>query len=497
MSNENDFDVDFEAELEESIAQIVDEETAGAEEYMRTANVQKRKPKTEPARQPRKNTKPPKKTIPHYVIYIIAGVLAILIIVGAILIGNSCVRQAEERAKDTYDYNNGVGYELYDQKDYKDAIVYFEKALTYDEAKNEITMRMYLYDCYVATGETQKAREILLNVLDIDEVYVNAIILLLKDYEASQDYESLRELYNKYKASENPEIVNLFAPYQVKDVKLLTEEGNYSADIEIGFKEEEGQKIYFTTNGEDPIDAGTLYESAIPLSEGSVTVKYYAANEYGFKTEVKGATYTVTYLAPNPPAVSPASGSYQTTGAQYVTISGVPIGSKAYYTMDGSTPTANSIPYSGPFELSEGNTTIKVIVYNEKGMTSSVTTATYTITKVDKYTDTECQEKVWETLIKHKYCNKKHIGADNKKYEIEYFSKKTIKKATVYMYTLLVGDEKQSYYLGCDANTGKVYAITKAGSDYILSTLDDYVEPDAGTNTEKETTAADKSDEKK
>jgi len=41
MSKNNDFDVDFEAELEESIAQIIDEETTGAEEYVRTNNLNK------------------------------------------------------------------------------------------------------------------------------------------------------------------------------------------------------------------------------------------------------------------------------------------------------------------------------------------------------------------------------------------------------------------------------------------------------------------------
>ncbi|MCR5474182.1 MAG: chitobiase/beta-hexosaminidase C-terminal domain-containing protein [Lachnospiraceae bacterium] len=52
---------------------------------------------------------------------------------------------------------------------------------------------------------------------------------------------------------------------------------------------------------------------------------------------------------------------------------------KIYYTVDGSTPTEDSIPYMGPIPLETGKNVISAIYINEKGIVSDVVTNSYEV----------------------------------------------------------------------------------------------------------------------
>ena len=75
------------------------------------------------------------------------------------------------------------------------------------------------------------------------------------------------------------------------------------------------------------------------------------------------------------PTFSPAGGTY--TSAQNVTISTTTSGALIYYTINGTTPTANSTLYTGAIPVSS-NMTIKAIAV-KGGVSSTVVTATYII----------------------------------------------------------------------------------------------------------------------
>ncbi len=78
------------------------------------------------------------------------------------------------------------------------------------------------------------------------------------------------------------------------------------------------------------------------------------------------------------PSFSPGGGSY--TSAQTVAITTASSGASIRYTTDGSTPSATAgIVYTGPITLSS-TTTLKAIAYRTGWTSSTVRTATYTIT---------------------------------------------------------------------------------------------------------------------
>ena len=82
------------------------------------------------------------------------------------------------------------------------------------------------------------------------------------------------------------------------------------------------------------------------------------------------------YPTVSTPTFSPEGGAY--TAAQTVTISCATSGATIRYTLDGSTPTANSTLYSSPITISQ-TTTVKAIGIKSGMLNSYVATAEYTI----------------------------------------------------------------------------------------------------------------------
>ena len=82
----------------------------------------------------------------------------------------------------------------------------------------------------------------------------------------------------------------------------------------------------------------------IEIQSGTTTIKAIAISDIGVCSDVVELEYTVDFKKPSAPTVGPASGTYEE--GQTVTIDNIPVGSTAYYTLDGSTPTKNSEEFS-------------------------------------------------------------------------------------------------------------------------------------------------------
>lgn len=93
------------------------------------------------------------------------------------------------------------------------------------------------------------------------------------------------------------------------------------------------------------------------------------SSEGGSGGSTGGGSQTVTVAAPQ------FSGETQFTESTQVTMSG-PAGASIFYTVDGSTPTDQSLEYEEPITLS-ATTTVKAIAIKD-GVSSSVTSRTYT-----------------------------------------------------------------------------------------------------------------------
>jgi hypothetical protein len=133
-----------------------------------------------------------------------------------------------------------------------------------------------------------------------------------------------------------------------------------------------GVMIYYTTNGSTPTPSSTPYAGPIAISTTTTIEAIAAGNGYASSLATSG---TYTFVAARP-TLSLSSGTYTTPESVAVTDStpGVTI----YYTMDGSTPTTASTPYTGPIPIST-TTTIKAVAAGNGYIPGAVASATYKI----------------------------------------------------------------------------------------------------------------------
>jgi hypothetical protein len=135
-----------------------------------------------------------------------------------------------------------------------------------------------------------------------------------------------------------------------------------------------GAAIYYTTDGSTPTTSSTPYTGPFVLTQ-SRTVKAIAAASGMTNSNVASATFTIQAQVATP-SISPASGTYIT--AVTVTMSVSTPGAAIFYTLDGSTPTTASTPYTGPFLVGQSRT-VKAIASASGMAPSNVASATYTI----------------------------------------------------------------------------------------------------------------------
>lgn len=160
--------------------------------------------------------------------------------------------------------------------------------------------------------------------------------------------------------------------------------GTYNSDIEVVINcATEGATLYYTTNGDKPGITSMVYEDPIPL-QANTTIKARAIKAGMIDSEVAGADYVISCA---PPVFSLPPGTYD--GPLNITMSSTTDDAIIYYTIDGNTPTTQSLEYTGPVIISGNGLTINIMAYAVKeGMgDSAVTSAVYSIPLEGIYVD--------------------------------------------------------------------------------------------------------------
>lgn len=127
--------------------------------------------------------------------------------------------------------------------------------------------------------------------------------------------------------------------------------------------------IFYTLDGSTPTTKSKIYTSPFNSAE---RVMAFATAPGLVNSPTTIEEYTSESRLP-PPTFYPAGGSFSRSVQVFFSISGP---SQIYYTLDGTTPTANSI--AGGSVILSATTTIKAIAFAGYGLPSPVATATYT-----------------------------------------------------------------------------------------------------------------------
>ena len=190
------------------------------------------------------------------------------------------------------------------------------------------------------------------------------------------------EVKNLLDSCDNDDILNKFSAYISKNPVFSLPEGSYDEPKTLSlYSKEDEDQIYYTTDGTDPTSSSNLYTDSIALKEGQTIIKAVTVNKKGITSDIVSKTYTIAYEAPDPPQISPSSGSFTTDMDTNIYII-VPKGCRAYYAFDKKPTIADKLYQEDqPVKMLKGTHTFYAILVDEHNKVSSPGSAIYKLTE--------------------------------------------------------------------------------------------------------------------
>ncbi len=180
---------------------------------------------------------------------------------------------------------------------------------------------------------------------------------------------SYREALNIYKdmtSSKTYTIPEVIFPIETPVISM---DGSYEVSITCATTD---ATMYYTTDGSEPSIASDEYTTPFTITQNT-TVKAFAMREDRLSSAITVEHLEVPAAAPT---FSVAADTYESP--QEIELSSATTGATIYYTLDGTTPTAESTEYSVAIQVGE-NTTIKAIAVHPDYAVSVTSSATYLI----------------------------------------------------------------------------------------------------------------------
>ena len=131
-------------------------------------------------------------------------------------------------------------------------------------------------------------------------------------------------------------------------------------------------QIYYTTDGSTPSTSSTVYNGVIRIEQPTTITAYGVVNDHDnvANSPIIAKKYDFKVYAP----IITEGGTF--SEPQTITLSCATSNATIYYTTDGTTPTTESIKYTGTIEVN-ANQTIKAIAVKEGWIDSDIVEATY------------------------------------------------------------------------------------------------------------------------
>lgn len=289
--------------------------------------------------------------------------MLLLLFVFAVAIIGSC---GVMLYRNSYDGIVKKGYHSLQLGEYSAAKKYFNKAISKNQQKAEAYTG--LSEVYIEQKDLEKAENVFLNAVGTQtenaELYEAAVAF----YVETEQLDKISPLLDG--CSEN--VATALEEYVSEAPEFSLEEGTYTEVQEVSLTG--NGEIYYTMDGSEPDKNSTLYEEPILLNEGTTVIKAISINAKEITSLVSKKKYTVELPIADAPAVTPSTGQYSTPTQIEIA---VPDGYTAYYTLDGSTPTAASKLYTGPIDMPTGQTTFSAVLLSKSGKLTSVTKRSY------------------------------------------------------------------------------------------------------------------------
>lgn len=270
------------------------------------------------------------------------------------------------------------GYNALQSNNYSSAENYFNRAVVKDRSRPEAYTG--LSKVYMAQDDQESAEAVFLSAIETQPSNAQLYRAAIDFYMDTEQYSSISVLLAD---CNDDNVLSEVSDYVSDAPQFSLEPGTYTEVIEVALTSDTGGTIYYTTDGTDPTTSSTEYTEPILLNtEAETEIRAIAVNKNEIPSVVSSAKYTISFPIADAPVVNPATGQY--TEPTQITIT-VPDGYTAYYTTDGSTPSAESSSaqkYTGPIDMPQNDQIIfsAILVNNDNGKETAVTTRNYITT---------------------------------------------------------------------------------------------------------------------
>ncbi len=270
------------------------------------------------------------------------------------------------------------GYKALQENNYTSAENYFNRAVVKDRSRPDAYTG--LSEVYMAQNDQDGAEAVFLSAIETQPSNAQLYQAAIDFYMDTEQYSSISVLLAD--CNDNS-VLSAVSDYVSDAPEFSMDPGTYDEVIQVALTSDTGGTIYYTTDGSDPTTSSTEYTEPILLNtEAETEIRAIAVNENEIPSVVSSAKYTISFPIADAPVVNPATGQY--TEPTQITIT-VPDGYTAYYTTDGSTPSADSSSaqkYTGPIDMPQNDQIIfsAVLVNDDNGKETAVTTRNYITT---------------------------------------------------------------------------------------------------------------------
>lgn len=272
-------------------------------------------------------------------------------------------------------YNDSYQYEtaqrLIAEKNYANARHYAERAVQLEPENTDYLLAVL--SCLTAEQDFETAKELCLQIIELDGTVQEAYRVLIALYEKEGLYQEINDLLA---ACSNEQIVSQYPAYLAKAPEFSEAPGVYDETFSLKLIANTKGTIYYTMDGTSPDESSEVYTSPIFLETGHYQIRAVFVSDYGVKSPEAEATYYVDLAAPEAPVVVPEPGEY--TVPTLISVE-TEADCTVYYTVDGSAPTMDSSQYTGPFSMPVGTSTLRFISYSVAGVASGETEVSYSL----------------------------------------------------------------------------------------------------------------------
>ncbi len=397
---------------------------------------------------------------------IIAAVVGIVfvavigIVFGAIALSN--------KNKNSYEYNMEQAKGYFESGDYSTAINYYSVAYDTSQGVKDIDLMFKMYECYKNLNDNVMAKSMLDDVIGYDKYNERAIKALGNYYKDSSNGEALNRLLEEYRGTRGAEFIKEF---EVTPPTTSETPGVFSSSIKLSLMAGNGCKVYYTTDGSDPADTTVTpieYSGELHIDK-NVVIKAMAIDSIGVKSLTASFEYKIDYQAPDGPVLNIESGKTIDTDT-VLEITNLKEGDTAYYTIDLTTPTSDSIKYEDGIKLEKGTCTVSLVIVGATGQSSKITRYTYIINEVKIYTYEECVGLLKQRMIGLNILQSNGLKTTaGENVSFLYASKQTIDDMEMYIIKYVVrsatGSGTEGYY-GVSTKSGSCYKVTVSEGQY-------------------------------